>query len=314
MKKFFPAFSHLLFILTCLLAACEKAVPSDAFGNFEAEEIIISAEESGRLTEWQVEEGLLLKAGQYLGVIDTVPLHLQRRQISARIRATLAQQQDVATQLGAMREQRSSLASEIDRFTRLVADQAAPAKQLDDLNHQLDVLDKEILAKASALRVQNQTVRAAIAPLQAQIDLIEDRISRCVLSSPVDGTVLNVYIKAHEMAIAGRPLFSIADLRHMELRVYISGQQLPEIRPGQPVNVRIDAPGGGIRALPGRVSWIAGKAEFTPKNIQTRSERVDQVYAVKIIVDNDGYLKIGMPAEVVFSPSGNTSGQKAVAE
>ncbi len=292
-----------LFLLSAalfLIACQENGGTSDAYGNFEAQEVIVSAEGNGQLLRLEVEEGQELQASQQVGLVDTTQLHLKRQQLRASIQAVTGKTQEVQPQVDVLLEQKQNLQREEKRLKALIAANAATPKQLDDIQGQIEVVDKQIAAALSQNKTANRGILAEIAPLQAQIDQIDDQIRRCYINNPIDGTVLLKLAEPHEMAAMGKPLYTIAKMDELELRAYISGAQLPRIQLGQEVEVLIDEDEENNRSLSGTVSWISGKAEFTPKTIQTKEERVNLVYAFKVKVKNDGSLKIGMPGEVVL--------------
>lgn len=305
------ASSFLLLLAALLLSSCqENGDTADAYGNFEAREVIVSAEGSGQLLRFSVEEGQELQAGQLIGLIDTTPLHLKRRQLRASIQAVGGKTQEVQPQVDVLQEQKQNLLREEKRLKALVADNAATPKQLDDIQGQIEVVDKQIAAALSQNKDINQGILAEIAPLQAQIDVVEDQIRRCYIHNPIDGTVLLKLAEPNEITATGKPLYTIAKMDELELRAYISGDQLPGLRLGQQVEVLIDEDQESNRSLPGTVSWISDKAEFTPKTIQTKEERVNLVYAFKVKVKNDGSLKIGMPGEVALGNKGEGTAAK----
>ncbi len=296
-----------------ILAACNNNGPTaDAYGNFEADELIVSAEAAGRILEFQPEEGQLLEAGQLVGRIDSTQLTLKKEQLQASIRAVAAKSPAISAQLAvfqkqldASKQQLTTLQREKQRVENLLKSDAATPKQLDDLNdqialvqRQMDVILEQRSATDASLNTQKGGLLAEILPLEKQIAQLEDQIAKCRITNPAPGTVLTRYAEAGEVAGFGKPLYKIADLRRMTLRAYVAGDQLGNIRIGQKVKVAIDAPDGAMREFPGAVTWIASEAEFTPKIIQTKDERVNLVYAVKIEVENDGSLKIGMPGEL----------------
>ena len=293
-----------LLSLGLILLFFSRCAPSgegaDAYGHFEAKEIVVSAQANGQILSLNLEEGASLKAGQAVGLIDTTTLALQRSQLLATMGTVRKKTQDPSPQIKVLEEQRRSLLREKARVEALLAEKAALPKQLDDINGQLDVLEEQIrAARANADRF-NQAVLAETDPLAAQLNLLNEQISRCYVKNPIDGTVILQWAEAGELAAIGKPLYKIADLRHMELRAYVSGSQLSGIKVGQKVNVQIDAGKEEMLSLPGTVSWVSSQAEFTPKIVQTKEERVNLVYAVKIAVENDGAVKIGMPGEVKF--------------
>ena len=295
------ASSIFLFSAALTLTACQTTSDtSDAYGNFEVQEVIVSAEGNGQLLHFDVEEGQELPAGQQIGLIDTTQLHLRRQQLRASIQAVTGKTQEVQPQINVLLEQKQNLKREEKRLQALVADNAATPKQLDDIQGQIEVVDKQIAATLSQNKNLNQGILAEIAPLQAQIDVVNDQIRRCYIHNPITGTVLLKLAEPHEMTAMGKPLYTIARMDELELRAYISGEQLPQIQIGKQVEVLIDKDKESNKSLTGTVSWISDKAEFTPKTIQTKEERVNLVYAFKVRVKNDGSLKIGMPGEVVL--------------
>ncbi len=281
------------------LQACKPETPlADAYGNFEAREVLISSEVSGRLLQFSVEEGQSLEAGTLVGLVDTVPLHLRRRQLQASMQALQLKTQDAAPQIQVYEAQYRNLLREITRLEVLLKSNAATPKQLDDLKGQAEVVQKQIQAARSQEKTANRAILSELAPLETQLLQLEDQIARCYIFNPVSGTVLIKMSEPSEMIAAAKPLYKIANLDTMTLRAYFSGDQLPYLKIGDTVDVLIDADKKANRTLQGTISWIAAQAEFTPKIVQTKNERVNLVYAVKILVKNDGALKIGMPAEV----------------
>ncbi|MEN9416136.1 MAG: hypothetical protein RLZ62_2440 [Bacteroidota bacterium] len=297
-------------------AACSSdGARADAYGNFEADDLIVSAEGSGRILQFIAEEGGQLKAGDTVGTIDASQLSLRREQLEASIRAVAARSPAIAEQLAvfekqsvAVRQQMATLEREKRRVEALIRNDAATPKQLDDLNaqleaaqRQLDVVAGQQTATNASLSVQKGGLLAEITPLQKQIGQLDDQIAKCRITNPVAGTVLVTYAEAGEVTAVGKPLYKIADLSSLVLRAYVSGKQLSAVKIGQEVKVSVDAGDGSMKELTGKITWISPKAEFTPKVVQTREERVSLVYAVKISVPNtDGMLKIGMPGEVRF--------------
>jgi len=297
------------------LASCKGNKTSyDASGNFETTETIISAEANGTLKSFNVTEGDVLRAGQYIGYIDTVQLHLKKIQLESQIRSLLNRSSDIATQTGAYSKQVAVTKATLDnllhekkRIENLLKADAATPKQLDDINAQVDVAQKQLAvinsqeaAQESALITQNRGLAGDTGPLKVQIDQVNDQLKRSVIINPFEGTVLTSYAEENEVTATGKPLYKIADLSTMTLRAYITGSQLPAVKLNQQVKVLIDDAGGKYKEYPGVIEWISNKAEFTPKTIQTKDERANLVYAVKIRVKNDGYIKIGMYADVKF--------------
>ena len=298
MQKYFI----LTFFLVLGLIACEKEIETaDAYGNFEARDLIVSAESSGKILMLKVEEGQQLKAGQLVGLIDTLPLHLQKQTLLASLQTISGKTQDAQPQIEVLEKQKANLLREKKRIEALLADKAATPKQLDDISGQIEVVDRQIDATRSQTQTLNQGILGEKAPIREQIKQLEDQIARCYIYNPADGTVMIKLAEQTEMTGAGKPLYKIAQLDELELRAYLSGAQLSEIKIGQEVEVRIDEGEEDYQAYTGVISWIASDAEFTPKTIQTKEERVNLVYAFKVKVKNDGSLKIGMPGEVVWS-------------
>jgi HlyD family secretion protein len=286
----------LLFVsLAVIIYGCNNdRKTSFAFGNFESEEIIVSSETSGTLKDFQVTEGMNLEAGQVLGVIDTIQLSLKKRQLEVGIKTVRSNISQLNGQLKANEVSLNNLIREKNRVEALLKDGAATTKQFDDIYGQIDLLR----AQMDVLKSQMIAAYTEIESLNVQVDQVKDQISRSYVKSPISGIVLEKYQYAGELAMTGKALFKISNLDQLILRVFISGDQLEAIRLGKEVKVLVDAENGAQKEYPGTVSWVSSNAEFTPKIIQTRKERVNLVYAVKIIVPNDGGLKIGMPAEI----------------
>ncbi len=287
--------------LLLVVTSCNNNGPEfDATGNFEADEIIISAEASGKILQLNVEEGTELKSQAVIGLIDTTQLYLRKKQLEYSIRAVNAKQPNVTVQLAAITEQIEIAKREKKRVENLLKDDAATQKQLDDLNAQLDLLQRQYAATQSTLNITRQSLQSETLPLIAQLEQVQDQISKSQIINPVNGTVLSLYAKQNEVVNPGKALYKIADLSTVILRAYISGSQLSQIKLGQSVKVLVDAPDDGYKEYAGTITWVSDKAEFTPKTIQTKEERANLVYAVKIDVKNDGYLKLGMYGEVNF--------------
>lgn len=269
---------------------------SDAYGNFESTEVIVSALAQGEILALDIEEGDLLGKDQPVGLIDTVELSLKREQLKRSIEAVRTGLVTTEAQIQVLLQQKENLAVDKVRVEKLFKDGAATQKQLDDVNGAMALLDTQL----AATRSQKQKIHAEMETLKVQIDQIEEAILKCHISAPLEGTVLIKYAEAGEVAMPGKPLFKMADMKTMKLKVYVSGDQLPHIKIGQEVRVLIDSNSKENTELRGTVSWVSSTAEFTPKTIQTKEERVNLVYAVKVIVANDGSIKIGMPGEVNF--------------
>lgn len=287
--------------LTGLLSCDGQRNSFDASGSFEAEETIIAAEAQGTLKVFDVTEGQVLRAGQYIGYIDSVQLYLKKKQLEAQVTALSGRKPDIPVQLSALRTQLKTAETEETRITNLLAGDAATPKQLDDIHAQIELLKKQIDAQESALTISSDGIGKDILALLLQIEQLDDQLEKCRLINPVSGTVLTRYVNTNEMASIGKPLYKIADLSNIILRAYITGDQLPQIRLNQRVKVLTDDGKGGYRETEGTLTWISDQAEFTPKTIQTRDERANRVYAIKIKVANDGTYKIGMYGEVLFS-------------
>jgi HlyD family secretion protein len=302
-------------IAVALMFSCNgNDMKHDATGVFEADEVIVSAEVGGKILSFYAEEGDTLSKGRTAAVIDATNLNLQKEQVEASINALKEKTNDVQPQIRLLEEQirvqQSQLATlekEKARFENLVKADAATPKQLDDIQAQLDVVRKQmnvtqqqIAVQRSQVVTQNRSVLSEKEPLQKRVAQLEDQVSRTNVINPVSGTVLAKYVHAGEVTGAGKALYKIADLSNVLLRAYITGQQLPQVKLGQQVSVLIDDGAKTFKTYSGTITWISDKAEFTPKTIQTKEERANLVYAVKIKVPNDGYLKIGMYGEVLF--------------
>jgi HlyD family secretion protein len=283
-----------------LLAACGGAPEADAYGNFEAEEVVVSAQSSGQIQSFTPVEGATLAAGAAVALIDPTQLGLERDQLLAQRGAVAARRAEVAQQLGALELQREIAQRGWERTRRLHAEQAATATQLDQAERESRTLG----AQVEAARAAGRSVAAELEALDARVAQVRDRLARATVTNPVAGTVLATYARTGETIQPGQPLYKVADLGTLTLRAYVTGEQLASFRLGDTVDVRIDD-ADGLRALPGEITWVAGKAEFTPTPVQTRDERTSLVYAVKIRVRNvDGALKIGMPADVTRRAAG----------
>ncbi|MGB3063357.1 HlyD family secretion protein [Sphingobacterium thalpophilum] len=273
----------------------------DASGSFEAEETIISAEAQGTLKTFDIQEGQTLQAGQNIGYIDSIQLHLKKKQLETQVTALLGKKPNIPVQLSALQEQLRTTEKEKVRVANLLKGDAATPKQLDDINAQIDVLKRQIEAQKSSLNISSDGISKDVVPLQVQIEQLENQLSKCKLINPINGTVLTKYAEANEIASIGKPLYKIADLSNIILRAYVTGNQLPQIKLNQQVKVLTDDGEGGYHETAGTITWISDKAEFTPKTIQTKDERANMVYAIKVKVKNDGLYKIGMYGEILFN-------------
>ncbi len=288
-------------LIAGLFVACqEKENPYDASGTFEAIETIVPANANGIIEQFTITEGQVLDSGLVIGYIDSTQLYLRKKQLQAQIQAVLSKQPNIAKQLAAYREQLKQAKHEQNRIEKLVKADAATPKQLDDAMAAVAVIEKQIEALQSTLSITSSGLKEDTGPLQIQIEQLNDQLQKCQIINPVSGTVLTTYAEAHEMAVPGKPLYKIADLSTILLRAYITGDQLPERKLGDKVTVLIDNAEGKYTEYEGTIEWISNKAEFTPKTIQTKDERANLVYAMKIRVPNDGQLKIGMYGEVKF--------------
>lgn len=287
-----------------LLSSCSnKHGDYDASGSFEAIEIIVSSEAAGKIEYLNFMEGQQLDKGQQVGLIDTTQLYLQKMNLLSSIKGVRSQQPNIAAQTASIKEQISTLQKEKQRTTNLIEANAATQKQLDDINGQIEVLQKQLSASESTLSKSSQNITAQSSAMDIQIEQIEDRLRKSIITSPITGTVLNKYVEEGELANMGTPLFKIADINNMILRVYVTNDQLSNIKLNSKVQVLVDNSSQSNEAMKtyeGTITWISDKSEFTPKTIQTKNERANLVYAMKVSVKNDGCLKIGMYGEVKF--------------
>ena len=285
-----------------LLVSCSPTTSDfDASGAFEADEIIISAEVPGTLKFFDVEEGQILAVGQHLGYIDSLQLYLKKKQLETQIEALLGRKPNIPVQLSALQEQLNTAIFEKNRIEKLVAGDAATPKQLDDTQAEIEVLRNKISAQQSTLSISTAGIDKDAIPLRIQVEQMEDQLRKSRVINPINGTVLTKYAYANELVSIGKPLYKIADLSTITLRAYITGNQLPNTKLNQKVQVLTDDGKDGYKETEGIISWISDKAEFTPKTIQTKEERADKVYAIKVRVNNsEGLYKIGMYGEISF--------------
>lgn len=300
--------------MTGLLAACNgNKSASDATGTFEVDEVIISSELTGKILSFDVQEGAAIAKDKVVGVVDAENLNLQKEQVQASIEALSQRTSDLAPQVKLLEDQLKVQESQMEnlqhekvRLDNLIKSDAATAKQMDDMNAQIDVVKKQmqvtrqqIQVQRSNVNTQNRGILSEGKPLQKRVAQLDDQLKRASILNPVNGTVIEKYAEAGEMTATGKALYKIADLSVMTLRAYVTGSQLPQIKLGQTVKVLIDDADNKYRELSGTITWISDKAEFTPKTIQTREERANLVYAIKVQVKNsDGLLKIGMYGEI----------------
>lgn len=288
-------------LLAIIATSCSNdEIESDASGTFEAIETIISAEASGVIKNLSADEGKKLKAGEVIGFIDSTQLVLKRKQLESQIKAVISRSPDKKSQIAAMEEQLKQAKHERNRIENLVKGGAATSKQFDDATAQVAIISSQLEALRSSLNITSASISEEAVPLKIQIEQLDDQIAKCRIVNPVSGTVLTQYTRENEMAVLGKPLYKIADLSSLTLKAYVTGNQLPGLKIGQEVKVLIDNGNDQYKEYKGSIDWISDKSEFTPKTIQTKDERANLVYAVKIRVPNDGYLKIGMYGEVLF--------------
>jgi HlyD family secretion protein len=281
-------------ITTLLLLNCNNNDKrADGYGNFEATEIIVSAESNGKLMQFNINEGDVVSKDVFVGYVDTIPLHLQREQLKTSKDILRSKSRGVLSQIDVLKSQLNTAAINKQRLDNMFKDNAATQKQLDDINGEINVINQQI----KSIETQNSPLVNELKSIDIQITQLDHMIGKCKIINPISGTVLTTYAEPNEVAAFGKPLYKIADLKTMQLRVFVSETQLAKLKIGDEVNIKIDD-GDTMKSYSGIVSWIASEAEFTPKIIQTKEERVSLVYAVKIDVENDGSIKIGMPAEM----------------
>jgi len=293
-------FTLAVFFIAGMYGCKQKKIEPDAFGVFEATEITISSENNGKMLWFNVEEGKTYQAGEKVGCIDTLQTYLQIKQLEASIGAALAKRPDLPSQVQTLYNKLETLNKEKNRTATLVAANAINSKQLDDINAEIHITNSQIAAMESNLTITNKSIMEEVSAMRFQKMQLQDALTKCQIISPITGTVLKKYIEPNELAFQGKPLFKIADLTNMFIRVYITEDMLSTVRLGQSVDIHIDMPNNGEKVMEGTVTWISSKAEFTPKMIQTKNERVNLVYAVKVSFKNDGSAKIGMPGDVKF--------------
>jgi HlyD family secretion protein len=280
-------------LASSVLISCNTNEKADGYGNFEATEITISAENNGKLLQFKVAEGELLEKGVFVGYIDTIPLALKKDQLQISKEIVYSKSKGVLSQISVLKAELKTANISKNRIENLIKENAGTQQQLDAINGKIDVLNQQI----RSIEIQNAPVVNELKSIDIQLDQLQDQLQKSNIINPVSGTVLVKYAEPNEIVSFGKPLYKIADLTTMQLRVYVSETQLANIKIGQEVTLKIDI-GKTMKNYTGTISWIASEAEFTPKIIQTKEERVNLVYAVKIDVKNDGSLKIGMPAEM----------------
>jgi len=294
----------LLYLLTpvlLLLSCSDKEDDFDASGSFEAVETILSAEANGQILLLNVQEGQQLNAGQKVGYIDSTQLHINKLQIQQNKKAVLSGRPKEYIQTESLRKQLANAVLDRNRTEKLVNGGVASQKQLDDAKAKVSTLQAQISAQQSSLQTTTENLTQQGNTIGVQLKGVEDQLSKSVIVNPITGMVLAKYAEQYEMAIIGKPLYKIANIDTLDLRAYITGTQLPQIKVGQQVKVRIDQGAKKYKEYPGTINWISDKSEFSPKTIPTKDERANLVYAIKVRVKNDGYLKIGMYGEVLWS-------------
>lgn len=287
-------------IITSLASCSKNKNDFDASGAFEAEETIISAEATGTLKEFNLTEGQELIINEPIGYIDSTQLYLKKLQLESQRSALLSRTPNVSVQLASINEQLKSAEYEKSRITKLVKAEAATSKQLDDINTQIDVLKKQLQAQKSNLDISTNGISKDAKAIDIQIEQLIDQLVKCKLISPMNGTILSKFVEVNEMVSPGKAMYKIADLSTINLRVYITADQLALVKLNDKVKVKTDDGKGGFNETEGIITWINSKAEFTPKTIQTKDERANLVYAMKVKVKNNGQFKIGMYAEIKF--------------
>lgn len=286
--------TYILALLSVFLFSCtHEDERADGYGNFEAKEVIISAENKGRLLSYTIKEGQNLQKGELVGIIDTVALSLQKEQLLISKDITRQKSKGILSQIDVLKAQLKTAKSEEIRISNLFKEQAATQQQVDKIVGQVDVIENQIIN----IELNNAPVISEIKRIDNQIDQLNEQLRKCRITNPISGTVLTNFAEENEITAFGKPLYAIANIDIMELRVYVSETQLSDIKINKNVKVKIDALEGS-KEYEGTISWVASEAEFTPKIIQTKEERINLVYAVKVLVENDGSLKIGMPGEI----------------
>ena len=285
-----------------VLASCgSNEKEYDATGTFEATEVTVAAEQSGTLMMFDVNEGDSLVLGKEVGLVDTTQIWLKIQQAGATKAVYQSQKPDMEKQVAVTRQQLAKARQDQQRYKELVADGAAPSKMLDDATNQVAVLQKQLDAQISSLSTQLSTLNSQVSTVDVQVSQLKDQLQKCHITTPIKGTVLEKYVEKGEFVAVGKPLFKMADTDQMFIRAYVTSAQLKDIKVGQKAKVFADYGDGQKKEYEGTVSWISSRSEFTPKTIQTEDERADLVYALKVAIKNDGYVKIGMYGEVKFN-------------
>ena len=299
MKKYIMKIGQIALMtgLIISLNSCDEGNElANGYGNFEADEIVVSSKVPGELLTFTVVEGQTYTKGTVVGVVDTIPLHLLRAELEANKRAMSSKISSVMAQLEVLKKEKSNIEREHRRLVKLVDAGAATSQQLDDVEGKIQVVDSKI----KSTRSQNPAIIGQVEAIEAKMLQLDNKIQNSSIVIPVNGVVLHKIAEPNEFTAPGKPLFKIADIKELNLRVYLPQEQMTQIKLGQKVTIKVDGMDGELLEYPGTISWVSSEAEFTPKTIQTKETRVDLVYAVKISVANDGFLKIGMPAEMWF--------------
>ena len=295
---------RILLIATVLFvfSSCNRnKFEHDASGTFEATEVIVSGEGAGKIEEFKITEGDKFTKGQFIGYIDTTQLHLKKLQLQTAMKAVSSRRVDMSVQIAAVKEQIANAKIDKERVDNLFKDGAATQKMVDDTNSRLEVLKRNLAALQNSLSTSINSIDEEAAAYAIQVDQIKDQLAKCRIVNPLAGTVLNKFTEEKEMVTIGKPLYKVADTKHLFLRAYIISSQQSELKIGQSVNVYINTADNKQKLYSGTISWISDKAEFTPKTIQTQDERQNLVYAIKVEVENtDGLIKIGMYGDVDF--------------
>ena len=287
-------------IALAFVSCGDKEKEYDATGVFEATETTVFAEQSGALMTFDVNEGDVIAQDQEIGLIDTTQIWLKIQQAEASKRVYQSQKPDMEKQIAATRQQLAKARQDQQRYKELVTDGAVPSKMLDDATNQVAVLQKQLDAQISSVNTQLSTLNSQLSTVKVQVDQLRDQLQKCHISAPIAGTVLEKFVARGEFVTTGKPLFKVADTENMFIRAYITSAQLQNIRIGQKAKVFADYGNGQKKEYEGTISWISSRSEFTPKSILTDDERADLVYALKVAIKNDGYVKIGMYGEVKF--------------
>ena len=292
-----------LLLISSLISSCnEKKEDADAYGNFESIEYYVSAKANGELINFSIAKGENVKANTIVGQIDTSMLYLQKQQLFAKQTSILSKIDEVDSQTSVVQSKLNNLKLNLKRIENMVKSKAAPQKDLDNINTEIDIAKKQI----NQARVKKKSIRDEQKVLLSQIDMLNKQIADCQVTNPIDGVVLEKFIEEHEFCVMGKPLYKLANLSKLELKAYVSARQLTGIKIGQKVKIAIDGADNDLIYFDGNVSWISAEAEFTPKIIQTPEDRLNLVYAIKVSVVNNGQIKIGMPGEVYFDNTANT--------